>query len=195
MRQCVAFQGCKKIGSGGLDEIALQVKELFEQGTPEPLLIFDDVTSEVIDLDLSGTAEELLRKATGDAPETSGDAQRGPGRPRLGVVAREITLLPRHWEWLNRQPGGASVALRKLVEEARRANAAVDRVREAREAVYRFISAMAGNEPGFEEATRALFAGNSGRFEELVRGWPVDIQGQAKKLAAVAHGEPMRLVR
>jgi hypothetical protein len=178
-----------------LDKIALQVKELFEQGTSEPLLIFDDVTSEVIDLDLGGTAEEILRKVTGDAPETSGDAQRGPGRPRLGVVAREITLLPRHWEWLNRQPGGASVALRKLVEEARRANAAVDRVREAREAVYRFISAMAGNEAGFEEATRALFVGNSARFEELVRSWPVDIQGQARKLAAVAQGEPMRLVR
>jgi hypothetical protein len=195
MRQCVGFQGTKRIGFGGLDKIALQVKELFDQGTSEPLLIFDDVTSEVIDLDLGGTAEEILRRVTGDAPETSCDTQRGPGRPRLGVVAREITLLPRHWEWLNRQPGGASVALRKLVEEARRANAAGDRVREAREAVYRFISAMAGNEPGFEEATRALFAGNSGRFEELVRGWPVDIQDQAKKLAAVAQGEPMRLVR
>ncbi len=74
---------------------------------------------------------------------------RGRGRPKLGVVAREVTLLPRHWDWLNAQPGGASVALRKLVEQARRANGDADRARAAREAAYHFMSAMAGDLPAF----------------------------------------------
>ena len=111
---------------------------------------------------------------------------RGPGRPKLGVVAREVTLLPRHWDWLNAQPGGASVALRKLVEEARRANEGKDRVRQSQEAAYRFMSVMAGNRPGFEEATRALFAGRAGRFDQLIEPWPEDVRHYARKLAAPA---------
>ena len=99
-------------------------------------------------------------------------------------MTREVTLLPRHWEWLNRQPGGASVALRKLVEEARRGAHGQDRLREAREATYRFISAMAGNEPGFEEATRALFAGRRGDFETHSATWPEDVRDHAARLAA-----------
>jgi hypothetical protein len=107
------------------------------------------------------------------------------------VVAREVTLLPRHWEWLGRQPGGASVALRKLVEEAQRANRDADRIREAREAAFRFMNAMAGNEPGFEEATRALFAGDLDKLRRIVAGWPRDVGAHVLVLAAaaVAHNE------
>jgi hypothetical protein len=101
----------------------------------------------------------------------------------LGVVAREVTLLPRHWEWLNGQPGGASVALRKLVEEARRVNEGRDRERRAQEAAYKFMSAMAGNLPGFEEAIRALFAKDQERLEEWIRGWPEDIRAHVVRLA------------
>jgi len=104
----------------------------------------------------------------------------------LGVVGREVTLLPRHWEWLNAQPGGASVALRKLVEQARRANAGKDRVRRAQEVAFRFMSAMVGNESGFEEATRALFAGDRQRFEHHSESWPVDLRDYARALAADA---------
>jgi hypothetical protein len=109
------------------------------------------------------------------------------GRPSLGVVAREVTLLPRHWEWLSSQPGGASVALRKLVEDARRANEGRDRVRLARESAYRFMMAMAGNEPGYEEALRALFSGEYGRLEGLTAGWPEDVRAHALRLAARAR--------
>ena len=102
-------------------------------------------------------------------------------------MAREVTLLPRHWDWLNSQPGGASVALRKLVEEARRTHAGKDRVRQSQEAAYRFMSAVAGNLPGFEEATRALFAANAARFDEEVARWPADVPRLTHgKLAAVA---------
>lgn len=119
--------------------------------------------------------------ATGEAP-----GQRTRGRPRLGVVAREVTLLPRHWEWLATQPGGASVALRRLVEEARRASAGRDRQRFAREAAYRFMTAMAGDEPGYEETVRALFAGDSARFHGLVEAWPADVRDHAREMAAAA---------
>jgi hypothetical protein len=108
---------------------------------------------------------------------------RGPGRPRLGVVAREVTLLPRHWEWLARQSGGASVALRKLVDEARRTGEDRDRVRQGQEAAYRFMSAMAGNKANYEDAIRALFAGEAARFENLIAEWPADVRSHASKLA------------
>jgi hypothetical protein len=148
-------------------------------------LIFDDTTGEQVDLDLRGTVDDVLRRLS---PASEGaatvDAPRGRGRPRLGVVAREVTLLPRHWDWLNGQPGGASVALRRLVEEARRTNAAKDRARRSREAAYRFLSAMAGNRPGFEEALRALFAGDAPQFDSHSASWPADVREHARMLAA-----------
>lgn len=119
-------------------------------------------------------------------PNTNQSPQRGPGRPKLGVVSREVTLLPRHWDWLNSQPGGASVALRKLVEEARRVNNKRDKVRCSQEVTYRFISVIAGDLPGFEESTRALFAGAPERFNDLMVSWPVDIRDHARKLAKAA---------
>src|SRR6476660_7063998 len=184
---CTAFNGARCIATGHLAEVALKAKTAADNG--EQVLIFDDTTSQSIEVDFRGSAEEvLLRLAQTDRKETAAvsDAPRGPGRPKLGVVAREITLLPRHWDWLNAQPGGASVALRKLVEEARRGNEGRDRARRSQEAAYRFLSAMAGNFPGFEEATRAFFAGDPSRFDALIDAWPADVRDHARKLAAVS---------
>jgi uncharacterized protein len=192
---CTAFEGSRCIASGNLVEVARKVKPIIDRGEQASVLIFDDLTSELIEVDFRGTIEDVLKRLEKPAarselataplnPDQS--APRGPGRPRLGVVAREVTLLPRHWEWLNSQPGGASVALRKLVEEARRVNRGRDEVRRSQEAAYRFMSAMAGNLPGFEEATRALFAGNPERFNDLVSAWPVDIRDHARKVSAAA---------
>jgi hypothetical protein len=177
-----AFEGTRRIASGELKKVALKVKRVLDRGERGPVLIFDDRTSELVELDFRGTPAEVARRVP-DAEVDGTEGARGPGRPKLGVVAREVTLLPRHWEWLNRQPGGASVALRKLVEEARRVNAAKDRVRQARESAYRFMVAMAGNEAGFEEALRALFAGRRERFEECIGAWPADVREHARKLA------------
>jgi hypothetical protein len=185
--QCSAFEGARRIAVGELAEVALKAKAAADRG--EQVLIFDNATSEPIEVDFRGTAEDVLQRlARADGPPAASvlDAPRGPGRPKLGVVAREVTLLPRHWDWLNAQPGGASVALRKLVEEARRTNAGKDRVRQSQEAAYRFMSAMAGNRAGFEEATRALFAGERERFEQLTERWPRDIRDHVRKLAAAA---------
>jgi len=192
---CTAFEGTRRIASGALPEVARKVKEVLDRGERAPVLIFDDSTSEIVEIDFRGTAEEVAARLgvipgadvpAGSATPPAMEAPRKPGRPRLGVVAREVTLLPRHWEWLNRQPGGASVALRKLVEEARRVNETRDRVRRAQEVAYRFMSAMAGNEPGFEEALRCLFAGDRARFDSLVSDWPIDVRDHARKLAAGA---------
>jgi uncharacterized protein len=190
---CTAFEGTRRIASGELALVALKTKEVMDGGDHAPVLIFDDATSRPIEVDFRGTAEDVLRRlpqeaAAPVAPDVE-PPRAGPGRPKLGVVAREVTLLPRHWEWLNGQPGGASVALRKLVEAAARANEGKDRVRRSQEAAYRFMSAMAGNLPGFEEATRALFAGNRALFDELIEPWPADIKDHARKLSAGAFEE------
>ena len=194
-RPCTAFEGFELIKSGDLAEVAVKTKAVLERGEKAPVLIFDDVTSEQIELDFRGSTADLLARIQAlpanesladDTTISPDDSPRGRGRPRLGVVAREVTLLPRHWEWLNTQPGGASVALRKLVEEAKRANKGKDEVRQAQEAAYRFLSALAGNLPGFEEATRALFKNDISRFAELIDDWPEAVRDHASKLVARA---------
>ena len=182
---CTAFKGARCIAAGELGDVALKAKAAVDKGAQ--VMIFDDATSESIEVHFRGSAEDVLpRLAQPDGNQPVTEGPRGPGRPKLGVVAREITLLPRHWDWLSAQPGGASVALRKLVEEARRANGGKDRVRQSQEAAYRFMSVMAGNRPGFEEATRALFAGHRDRFDQLIAPWPKDVRHHARKLAADA---------
>lgn len=168
------FQKFRKAASGTRAEVALFLKDI-PQGSE--FLLFHDATGQQVDLDSRGTIEDISKRY----PEEN--EPRGRGRPKLGVVAREVTLLPRHWDWLAVQPGGASVALRKLVDEARRSSGDRDRTRAAQEATYRFISAIAGNLPGFEEACRALFAHDRRRFGDLIAGWPEDVRDYAVKLA------------
>lgn len=182
-----AFAGDRLLAAGPLAEVAIAVKMASGQAAHAPILIFDDCTGRAIDLDLRGSHREIVARLPQPAaaePETSPEA-RGRGRPKLGVVSREVTLLPRHWDWLGARPGGASVTLRKLVEEARRASADTDRKRAARDAAYHFMSAMAGDRPGFEEASRALFAKDDVRFADLIAAWPADIRNHLLRLAAV----------
>lgn len=197
-RATTAFLGHHILSAGPLHDVALAVKAAGD-AAPGPLLIFDDATGKLIDLDLRGTPQDVLDRLRPAEPVPTPDAlpddlqeagpaaePRGRGRPRLGVVAREVTLLPRHWEWLNAQTGGASVALRKLVEAARRATSGQDQVRQAQEVAYRVMSALGGNLPGFEEATRALFAQDVTRFEALLADWPKDIRAYTQRLAGGA---------
>lgn len=165
------FSEAQRVGQGTLREVAGSVLQMLDADPLLAVLVFNDRTGKVIDVDLQTVPPELPRSV---------------GRPKLGVVAREVTLLPRHWAWLNAQPGGASVALRKLVEAARRTHESADRQRASRDATYEFLVAMAGNEPGFEEAIRALYRGNRESFEALIGSWPGDIPAHAKHLAAEA---------
>ena len=155
------------------------MKRVIARGERGALLIFEDNTGRQVDLDCREPPSAPVAPPPVDEP-------RRAGRPKLGVVAKEVTLLPRHWDWLGLQPGGASVTLRRLVDEARNVSAEKDRVRQAQEATYRFMSAMAGEEPGFEEAIRALFAGKRLRFNELILDWPVDVRDYAQQLGEAA---------
>lgn len=180
-----AFAGQARVASGTLTQVAVAAKKAFDADERAPILIFDDATSEPVEVDFRGTAKDVLQRVS--TPPATGapapEAPRGPGRPKLGVVAREVTLLPRHWDWLGSQPGGASVALRRLVEEARRVNRDKDRKRRAQEVTYRFMAAIAGNLPRFEDAARALFACDGRNFDAMTRRWPRDIRDHAAALA------------
>jgi hypothetical protein len=185
----IAFAGVERIAAGDLRAVAMAVKERADRDPAAAILVFDVATGERIELDLRGTVGEVVGRLSAPPDAEPAPVQAVLGRPKLGVVAREVTLLPRHWDWLGRQPGGASVALRKLVDAARHVGADGERVRLAREAVYRFLTTMAGDEPGYEEAIRALFAGDRERFDVLVERWPVDIRAHARDLAASAFAE------
>ena len=193
MTTTIAFEGDRHLASGSLADVAVAVKKRAGKGTHENILVFDHATGKTLNLDLTG-AEPDVRARYMETPATEIEAPgddtasgpRGRGRPKLGVVAREVTLMPRHWDWLNAQPGGASVALRKLVEEARKARGQADALRARQEAAYRFISAIAGDWRNYEESTRALFAGDAERFRDLTESWPADVRDHARQLASAA---------
>ena len=175
-----AFADDRLIASGPLRTLLADVKAWLDRKERARLLIFDDETGRDVDFDLRGTLDQVLARALPPA-----GAPR-PGRPRLGVVGREVSLLPRHWEWLEQQPSGISAALRRLVDEARKREPGKQKARALREAAGRFMTSMAGDLPGFEEATRALFAGDERRFEQLVRGWPADVRKHALRWVRAA---------
>lgn len=170
-----AFLGNRRIAHGSLGDVAVAVRQI---NSDIPVLIFNDHTGKAIDVDTRGSDDDI-RARYAPPPE----APRGRGRPKLGVVPREVTLLPRHWDWLNAQKGGASVTLRRLVDEARRAGGDKHLVKAAHEAAYHFMHAIAGDFTNYEEATRALFANDRARFEQLILGWPPDIREYATTLA------------
>jgi uncharacterized protein len=177
-----AFDGHRLLASGPLLDVTLAVKASpgLAAGT---ILTFDDDSGKVVDLDLHGSAAEIAAR---HRAREEGLAARSRGRPKLGVVAREVTLLPRHWEWLAAQRGGASVTLRRLIDEARKAEGGQAAVRAARDNAYRFMSAIGGDLPGFEEAVRALYAGDSVRLDHHLAAWPEDLRLHVRKLAAVS---------
>lgn len=183
-----AFAGDRLLACGAYADIAQALASLDEQ--EQPVLVFDDATGAPVDAPPRPEHAALLARMGVDGagasdPANSRAAPRpSPGRPRLGVVAREVTLLPRHWDWLSAQPGGASAALRRLVDQARKAGESADDRRRAIERCYKFMNAIAGHRPGFEEATRALFAGERERFETLIAAWPTDVAAHARRLAA-----------
>jgi hypothetical protein len=184
-----AFHALKLVASGKLSHVAVVLHGLLQRNQGALPLIFDDETGKQAELDLRGTAAEVAVRyvdeplADDSAQAEEKPAKTGRGRPRLGVVAREVTLLPEHWDWLASQRGGASVALRKLVHEAKRASTERDQRRRAQERSYTVMAALAGNLPGFEEASRALFAGEPERLASIAEAWPPDIRDYVLALA------------
>lgn len=178
---CTAFLGHRRVAAGPYAEVdaALRALDLSAGG----LLVFDDASGALVDHPWPpghgpARSAEALKTESQEAAVAP-----GVGRPRLGVVAREVTLLPRHWEWLSQQRGGASAALRRLVDEARLRQGDQDAQRQAKERVYRFMSAIGGGLPGFEEASRALFAQDGAAFAHRTAHWPADVRDHLAWLA------------
>lgn len=194
---CTAFENHRQLLSGPLIEVALAVKTAVESDSAKTFLVFDDATGRVIDLDLRGPKSEIVERLShpprhsrtrsvsheNKAAAEEASESRGRGRPKLGVIAREVTLLPRHWDWLAAQPGGASAAIRRLVEEAKRTGAGREQRRTAQESAYRFMLGIAGDFPGYEEATRALFADDCMKLKKCIAAWPKDIRAYTLRLA------------
>ncbi len=170
-RTLTAFAGDIWIATGDEAEIRAALRAMGEAA--QSVLLFDDESGRQVDIDLR---------------EGSTQPPRGRGRPRLGVQAREVTLLPRHWDWLAQQSCGASAALRRLVDQARKASEPGPTPRAARDAAYSFLTAMAGDRPGYEEAIRALYAGDADLFHRLSQSWPVGIRDHGRALAAPSFG-------
>jgi hypothetical protein len=157
-----AFLKHELIARGAEAEVAEALRALPALDRASDLLVFDDESGRQVDLDLR-------------PPEP---ARRG--RPALGVVAREVTLLPRHWDWLTAQRGGASAAIRRLVDEAR---AAGPTPREAQDRAYRFLSAIAGDLPKFEDTVREIYLGNPVGYDHFTHDWPQAIRDHGRALA------------
>jgi hypothetical protein len=169
-----AFAGSRMIARGDLASVARAA----HADRDATLLVFGDATGRPVDLDLRGSVEDVVARL----PSAEEEPKPTRGRPKLGVTAREVTLLPRHWDWLATQPGGASAALRRLVDQARRESGGADELRQTQEIVYRVMTTLAGNLPGYEEATRALFANDRGGFYDLIAAWPPDVGAYVRSL-------------
>jgi hypothetical protein len=173
----------RRIASGSYIQVALALREQMRRSADLSALVFDEATGKQVDFDLSGSAEDVSARLSKRFPSAADEAPRSPGRPRLGVVAREVTLLPQQWEWLSEQPGGASVTLRKLVDDAKRAPLSPKaQLRKLHERAYHFMSAIAGNLANFEEAARALFANDMAHFQSLIAEWPEDVRAHLSRL-------------
>lgn len=171
-----AFAGHTLIFSGDLRSLLVHAKEHLDRDPERSLLIFEDESGKQVEFDFRGSVDDVLAREA-PAPRV------GPGRPKLGVVSREVSLLPRHWEWLERQPSGISAGLRRLVEEAMKRDPGRQRAQQARAATGRVMTTLAGNLENFEEALRALYAEDGARFRQLVRAWPADIERHLLRLA------------
>lgn len=191
----VAFEHHHQTAAGQPEVVIAAIQQRLAADPHAMLVVLDANSSERIELNWRTPLEQLLTLVPGPAPDAPGDeaadeTPRGPGRPRLGVTAREVTLLPRHWEWLARQPGGASVALRKLVQGAMREGNVADTRRRATDAAYRFMSIVGGDLPHYEEISRALFAGELARLRALIGGWPADVAAHLQSLIARIDADP-----
>ena len=166
MTTYTAFEGHARVAAGDMTAMIAAQRAAAPRGVN--LLIYDDASGAVRDVDLRA------------APPPA------RGRPKMGVKAREVTLLPRHWDWLSGQNGGASAALRRLIDAQIAAEGGKRSDAARQKTAYAFLGSIAGDLPGFEEVTRALFKSDWDTFAALMEGWPEDIRAYALRLAGVS---------
>ena len=178
-----AFEGTSRLFRGTLQEVVLTVKERLGRAENSSVLIFSDNTGKTMDFNFQGGVKDVLKRLEIYVSRQEGAPASGPGRPKLGVISREVSLLPRHWEWLASQPGGASAMIRKLVEEARKRSSVNISVKQVQERVYRFMSVIAGDMKGYEEALRALYQADRRKFLLHIQFWPADVRTHVIEMA------------
>jgi hypothetical protein len=183
-----AFGNGKLIVHGGLDEVVLKIKRWNDKNTTGSLLVFNDFTGKTMEFDLRGSEKDVLQRIEMFLPQETVVAA-GPGRPKLGVVTREVSLLPQHWEWLASQPEGASGALRKLVEGAKKNLVMKETVKQVQERTYKIMSILAGDFPQYEEALRSLYRKNEETFKQHIATWTPDIKDYVMKTAEPVFDE------
>jgi uncharacterized protein len=187
----VGFAGSSVIARGEIADVALICKDRIDSGEAHRIAVFDDETGRPIDIDFSGTKTKVLARLTAHPlvapPDQKAGRQTGPGRPKLGVISREISLLPRHWDWLSEQRGGASAALRRMIDIERKSTSALEQGQRAIEAAHRFMWDIAGDQTGFENASRALFAQDFDAFDQHTAVWPTGIQEQLQRFIGRAR--------
>lgn len=172
-----AFEDHKILSKGSLEDVVLKVKKRFEKSPASQIVIYSDATGKSMDFNFHGSEKEVLKRLeVYTTPESATAVSSGPGRPKLGVISREVSLLPKHWEWLATQSGGASNTLRKLVEESMKKTSGVNTVKTAQERTYKFMSVEAGDLENYEEALRALYRKDKERFSSEIKTWPRDVQ-------------------
>jgi hypothetical protein len=183
-----AFENHQRIAQGTLIEIATAIKKRLGKASHGDAILFSDATGKVMEINFQGNLKTVLQRLAvfqtdTKNPETKNvETQPGPGRPKLGVVSREISLLPNQWEWLASQPGGASPVLRRLVDEARRKANTEPTPAQLQEKAYRFLSVIAGDLPLYEEALRALYQSDQKKFITAMKSWPEAISSYALAL-------------
>ncbi len=175
-----AFAGSQRIAAGNRDTILSDIKQYTDTNEAR-VLIFEDMTGKQVDFDFSGSLDDVLERGRART------VRMRPGRPKLGVVGREVSLLPRHWEWLEDQPNGISAAIRRLVDEARKREPGTQRARRLRDGIARFMWSMGGDLPHFEDATRALYGESDAQLEELIAAWPADVRDHVLRLVGEVH--------
>ncbi|MBL7689782.1 MAG: DUF2239 family protein [Bdellovibrionaceae bacterium] len=179
-----AFEGSKLLVRGPLDKVVLKSKHRLEKSPEASILIFSDSTGRTIDFNFHGSEDDVLKRLEIYVSGEEAKSANGPGRPKLGVVSREVSLLPRHWEWLANQTGGASATLRKLIESEQKKSAGGLSLKQAQERVYKFMSVLAGDLEGYEEALRALYRKDVDSFQTHIKSWPRDVKTHTLTLAA-----------
>lgn len=178
---CIAFSGDIKISSGPILKVAEATKKHLIKKPNSDIQIFDHDTGQFLEVDFRGSLSQVVeRMKKSFIIET--EKIRGPGRPKLGVVSKEITLLPKHWDWLNLQANGASGSIRKLIDEAMKRNVAKDELKRSQNSVYKFMTIMAGNYPLYEEALRAFYANDNAKFKYIITNWPKDVRDHLLKM-------------
>jgi hypothetical protein len=178
-----AFEGTTRLFRGTIEQVVLQIKERLGRAENSSVLIFSDNTGKTMDFNFQGKVKDVLKRLEIYVSKQNCGPVAGPGRPKLGVISREVSLLPRHWEWLANQSGGASATIRKLIEDAKKRSSAHTSIKHVQERVYRFMSVIAGDMTGYEEALRALYKADRKNFLLHMRDWPTDVRTHVVEMA------------